>query len=286
MQIRMIHNARDRDSLLMPMDARTIDLMLQYSMQLVRCEPTMHFHVGHTRCTGNGILHDEYGTFHLEPWRDAEWVAFRDNFVRVIMRYWDHKFELTPNRPWYRARQAQTAPEAARITCSLSLGLVDAAGLTNHRYWIIKPRETSFRSFANRSLRHGLFTHRDLSLEWNTERTRIGRVRHSISYLQSTVLHEFGHTLGLDHVNGAGNDDANYGITLEQREDVMGMGDHATARAARPWIAQLRHHLIPERHNRDDAALRFTARVVSPQLITYWDNDWVPPPAAAPHAAP
>jgi hypothetical protein len=61
----------------------------------------------------------------------------------------------------------------------------------------------------------------------------------------------------------------------------MGLGDHATAREAQPWKSQLRHHLIPERGsgNRADAALRFTARVVAPQLITYWDNDWVPPPA-------
>ena len=101
-----------------------------------------------------------------------------------------------------------------------------------------------------------------------------------ISFLISVILHEFGHTLGLNHVNGAGNNDANYGITLEQREDLMGMGDHAGPREAQPWISQLRRHLTPVRGNRDDALLRFTARVVSPQLITYWDNDWRPPPAA------
>jgi len=37
----------------------------------------------------------------------------------------------------------------------------------------------------------------------------------------------------------------------------------------------LRHHLIPGR-DRNDAALRFNARVTAPQLITYWDNDWMP----------
>jgi len=286
MQIHMIYNSRDRDSLLMPMDSRTIDLMLQYSIQLVRCEPTTRFNVSGTYCTGNGIVHDEGSRFHLDPWTNAEWTTFRDNFVSVIMRYWDGKFELSPNRPWYLPRGMQGTAASARISCSLSLGLVDTAGLANHRYFIIKPQETSFRSFADAPRRLGLFTHRDLTLDWNTRRTRIGRVRHSVSYLQSTILHEFGHTLGLQHVNGAGNDDANYGVTLEQREDVMGMGDHATARAARPWISQLRHHLIPARGNRDDAALRFTARVVSPQLITYWDNDWVPPPQPAAPAAP
>ena len=33
----------------------------------------------------------------------------------------------------------------------------------------------------------------------------------------------------------------------------------------------------PDHGNREDVALRFTAQVVAPQLITYWDNDWVPP---------
>ena len=131
MQIHMIHNGRDRDSLLMPMDARSIDPMLQYSIQLVRCEPTTHFNVAGTYCTGNGILHDESERFHLDPWTNAEWLAFRDNFVSVIMRYWDGKFELTPSRPWYQPRHTQLAPEAAKITCSLSLGLVDTAGHAN-----------------------------------------------------------------------------------------------------------------------------------------------------------
>jgi hypothetical protein len=278
MEIRMIHNGRDRDSLLMPMSPREADLMLQYSIQLVRCEPTTHFNVSGTYCAGNGILHDTYGRFHLVPWTDAEWTAFSTNFVRVITRYWDGKFELTPSRAWYLARGAPGAASAASITCNLSLGLVGSAGTANQRYFIIKPREGTFRSFADPPRRLGLFTHRDLALGWNTRRTRVGVVRHSVSYLQSTILHEFGHTLGLDHVAGAGNSDANYGTTLNQREDLMGMGDHVTGREARPWITQLRHHLIPAR---GEAPLRFTAKVIAPQLITYWDNDWRPPAAPA-----
>jgi hypothetical protein len=281
MEIRLIHNGRDRDSLLMPMDANSVDLMLQYSIQLVRCEPTRHFNVSGTFCTGNGILHDTYGQFHLNPWTDPEWTEFSNNFVGVIMRYWDGKFELTPNRAWYLARGAAGPASAANITCNLSLGLVGTAATANQRYFIIKPRETTFRSFADPDRRLGLFTHRDLALHWNTRQTRVGRVRHSISYLQSTILHEFGHTLGLNHVNGPGNSDANYGTTLDQREDLMGMGDHATGTEALPWIRQLRHHLIP---GRGEAPVRFTARVVQPQLITYWDNDWRPPAGAAPAA--
>ena len=50
------------------------------------------------------------------------------------------------DRPGWRATHA--APATSRITCSLSLGLVDTPGQANQRYFIIKPRETNFRSFA------------------------------------------------------------------------------------------------------------------------------------------
>ena len=180
---------------------------------------------------------------------------------------------LVPGAP--RGRAGLVAED----NLSLSIGLVDAAGQANQRYFIIKPRETNFRSFAWAAQRLGMFTHRDLALDWNTRRTRLGRVRHSVSFLQTTILHEFGHTLGLHHVGGRGNADSNYGISLEQRNELMGMGDHTTPRLAQPWINQLRHHLVPAR---GEAAVRFTPRVVGPQLITYWDNDWVPPPQPAP----
>jgi len=66
---------------------------------------------------------------------------------------------------------------------------------------------------------------------------------------------------------------------------VIGVADGTAMRRSRgsdataPWKSQLRHHLIPEHGNRADVALRFTARVIAPQLITYWDNDWAPAPA-------
>lgn len=281
MQVRLTHHAHSRDSTLLPITDERLGLILQYKIQLIRCEPTTHFNAAGTYCTGNGILHDEFGRFHLEAWSDAEWTEFRNQFANIVTRHWDDKFELTPNQAWYPARGPANVTAAA-VKCHLSLELVNNAAAAHHRYFIIKPRETNFRSFAAADRRLGLFTHRDLALGWNDRRTRVGHERHSVSYLQSTVLHEFGHTLGLGHVNGAGNSDANYGTTLEQRDDMMGMGDHLTARHASPWRTQLRHHLVPG-HNRHDAALRFTARVTAPQLITYWDNDWRPA-AAAPAA--
>lgn len=276
MEIRTSHSGLDRDSLLTPRGARTFDLVLQYRIQLVRCEPTTHvneFMVSRIFCTGNGVLGDGARQFHLDPWANDEWLAFRENFVRVIMRYWDRKLELRPNRPWYQPRGARGAAEAATITCGLSLTLVDTAGRANQRYFIIKPRETNFRPFANAQRRLGLFTHRDLAPRRQIWLTPIGGALHNVQFLQSPVLHEFGHTLGLGHVGGSGSGERAYGTTLSEQQDIMGLGDRLSAGAAQPWISQLRNHLIL---TRTEPALSFTARVIAPQLISYWDYDWVP----------
>jgi hypothetical protein len=41
---------------------------------------------------------------------------------------------------------------------------------------------------------------------------------------QITSAHEFGHLMGLEHINGKGNDPDNYGKTKEQKMNIMGGG--------------------------------------------------------------
>jgi len=86
-------------------------------------------------------------------------MAFRDSFVRVIMRYWDAKFELTANQPWYRPSGSQMAAERpGSLQPSSRAG--GHAQPANHQYYIIKLKETTFRSLAAPEQRLGLFTHR------------------------------------------------------------------------------------------------------------------------------
>lgn len=83
-QSRLVHNGRDRDSLLMPMEDRTVDLMLQFSIKLVRVEPTTRlteFRTRQTHATGDGILHYGRERFILDAWTGAESVGFRENFL-------------------------------------------------------------------------------------------------------------------------------------------------------------------------------------------------------------
>jgi len=298
MDIRPFHTARRCNSQLLPTGNDQLSLTLSFRIELIRVEPTTSFNFGGgIHATGNGILHDNvdgsHQTFQLDPWTDAEWADFRANFSRVILNYWDGKFRLVPTEPWYGHGSSR---REANIDCRLAIHLVDADSGVHQRYFIIKPRQTTFRSFAQAHLRRALLTHRDLWLRSSTRRVRVGSEWHRVDFWQCTALHEFGHTLELDHIAGQGNHDAAYGTTLEARSNIMGTGHQLSTRQARPWIRRLERHLI-RRPGRADFDARFSARMVGLQLIAYWDWDEVsgsaasavttaPPPSQAPAPPP
>lgn len=276
MQFRMIHNGADRDSMLYRLDEQHLDLALRYRIELVRVEPTTRVQVPgdpNTFANGDGQIHDDDGVHKLAKWEEWEWFAFRDNFPKVIKDFWDEKFELTPNRAWFRPspNQGLTAP---KVTCSLDIELV--AGGAHQRYFIINlaPNEQPFRSFAVPTERTGVFTQYDLSPDKFHRKTSIRHGRrteqHRVTYFQTTILHEFGHTMGLHHVRGQSNKDDAYGITLDERTNMMGFGEQIHASQASPWISQMRRHLIS---SAKDQAVNFKARVIAPQQVSHFYFD-------------
>lgn len=65
------------------------------------------------------------------------------------------------------------------------------------------------------------------------------------TFRQTTVAHEFGHLMGLPHVHCDGDADQCYGVTAEQKMDIMGMGSVVSPRDYAPFVR------IMERHGRD-----------------------------------
>jgi len=52
-----------------------------------------------------------------------------------------------------------------------------------------------------------------------------GRRQEEVSTTQAPSAHEFGHAVGLHHPHCPGGDDNCYGVTAEERRDIMGAGN-------------------------------------------------------------
>ena len=262
------------DSLLFPIDDNRFELTIQFRVRLVRIEPTSHFSDGGSWMNGKGVLHsiEDHKTFNLHAWNDLEWETYKRDFRDVLERQWSGRFVLVPNKAWYGALKNGSL-KSALIQCSLSIQVVELAALHPHfTFRCIHPDNSHFRSYASPELAAGIITHEDLTVSWIPRRTKFGTQQHRVEYGQITVVHEFGHVLGFEHVNGTSNDERAYGITLDQRDNLMGMGSRFADKQSRPWETTLKRHLIPE--NKYDRSVKFAGHVDGLQIIAYWDDDF------------
>ena len=273
MNIHFSQKNRRWDSTFFPIDDNQFELTIQFRVRLVRIESTTHFTDGSTWAKGDGIVHDtsEYRNSQLHTWDDLEWETYKREFKSVLERNWQDKFVLLPNKAWYTPRTGSDKVSSL-VKCSLTIQVVDFVDQHPHFTFRCIHPDTSFRSYIDPSKAVGVITHEDLIFSWIRRRTKIGGVQHRVEFGQITVLHEFGHVLGFDHINGASIGDSAYGVTLEQRETLMGMGHHFQDTQARPWVSTLNRHLI--RENSYDRSVKFTGHINGLQIIAYWDNDF------------
>ena len=57
-----------------------------------------------------------------------------------------------------------------------------------------------------------------------------------MTFYQVPAVHEFGHLMGLQHIACAGDDDRCYGVTAEQKMDIMGYGSVVSPRDYAPFV--------------------------------------------------
>ena len=129
-----------------------------------------------------------------------------------------------------------------------------------------------------------MITHEDVKIAWAPQRKTNPN---GIIFGQIPVVHEFGHILGFGHVNGNRNDESAYGVTIDQQNNVMGMGYYFADKQAEPWERAMNRHLV--RENRYDQSVTFTGHVNGPQITAYWDDNWAvsaPTPAKGSSSSP
>ncbi len=63
-----------------------------------------------------------------------------------------------------------------------------------------------------------------------------------VDFAQVPVMHEFGHLMGLDHPLCKGEDTRCYGVTFEQKDDLMGYGSTISARDMEPFVKIMKRY--------------------------------------------
>ena len=194
-------------------------------------------------------------------WDAASWRQWRIDLTREVNTGWSNKLWLQPDSQWRtdRAGDLLDAPFISpirlrlRIDCSVARAV---AHVIIRSYRLPDPTAANPRPFARSNMMAPYIqSHRDCSINGNDV---IGNMdsRDVVpkSSGQIAAVHEFGHYIGLSHVNAAAvpnapNSRRAYGVGAHQRADIMGAGTRIEEWHAYPWCQRLRRHLGGDQPN-------------------------------------
>jgi hypothetical protein len=135
----------------------------------------------------------------LDPWPadDALFKRFQGDFCQKVQKRWSFRHFLVPKAP--------CLDEPARAVVRLQITPVTSGehSVARVKYTSERPTSTAWGKSAN------------LDINDIGQRSDIP---------QTPVEHEFGHMLGIHHINCSRNEDECYGVTREQKADIMGEG--------------------------------------------------------------
>ena len=176
---------------------------------------------------------------------DPEWQTVRATLVQAVRTRLDGKIFLVPDRQWGWDVPHGAPTHIPNIKCGVEIRLVEQESAAHCKVLVLNAAPGRVhRSFHSRWQRYTQITSQDVL---NEEYLQMGTENHQ----QLVALHEFGHMLGLSHVNAADCPEANgllcYGATPHQRGDLLGMGNRIEAWHSWPWLSRLQEHLPDSR---------------------------------------
>jgi hypothetical protein len=141
----------------------------------------------------------------LQPWPSKERFAkFTTEFVRTVQQRWSFKHYLVQRTPC----EGEPARAAVRVQ--------------------IIPVESGEQATADVAYTD---ERPQSSVQGNKATLDVQDTERRSDFPQTPAEHEFGHMIGLPHIECSRNDDKCYGVTREQKADVMGKGSFVSPRA-------------------------------------------------------
>ncbi len=139
---------------------------------------------------------------------------FAPEFKRIVEEQWSGKGLVKPNCPIGGIKALRT---------KVVVTVVESG---EHMVMYIHPNEDG-RSNASKD--EGVGNLKNSANETKPHTSKIvdptGRHQQEITTNQAASAHEFGHAIGLDHSRCPGGADECYGVTAEERRDIMGAGN-------------------------------------------------------------
>ncbi len=196
------------------------------------------------------------GAPEFENWPDDEWRQFKSQFKPTIENAFNDKLWLTPDRFWGADFPYNRSPtHRPNVRCCLTIQPVATASEAHLRISCVHTVHTlsftqgAFGGFRSNMMVSDWRSHlaRALGLQQtdgllNQDDLRAART--VVAPSQTTAVHELGHYLGLNHVNGLTNDLIGYGANRHQQDDLMGGGNRVENWHAFPWTKRIANHLI------------------------------------------
>lgn len=164
----------------------------------------------------------------IQRWAPNEFETFTSRLVSSAQRYWNGVFWLQPP-PRFPGLDWPDSRPTHRCNLYCKFDLKQVSQEVDAHYTIAVVRVQDHEKFRS-----------DSALYRSTEIVPEHRIPHSTVKFWAH-FHEVGHLLGLEHVGWTGHrntsdtDDRAYGVTLQDKTDVMGKGSQRHSWHALPW---------------------------------------------------